>query len=966
MSTNAVLDDLRIIGGILADRWGITAVEAQRVGGELDMTLRVVDDEGTAHCVKVRSIGENGSDVDLELAALEHLRRRDPIDVPRIRPTIDGDDRSVVDGRTVWVLSWLEGMRWADVAHHGPRLARQLGAAARRLSRALASFDHPAAGRTHHWDLRAVDEAILRHADQLTSERQRAVGEKALQLFADRVDPRIDRLPRSVVHQDLNDHNVIVSVDQGLASIAGIIDFGDLLHSVTIAELAVPMAYAMLRTPQPLDSAAEVAAGWFGEESPTDDELAVLFPMALGRLVVNATTWSARMAHQPGYARLRSADTWSALDRLLDFPTAFVDERIATACNAMRSPERPQASPRRPAVSFYSDLPVADLDPHRDVFDGVEPTDRHAVLRAALPGGPCAIAHDTVRLDRSGVADGDGGPATIQLGVELRLHGGTEVRLPADGAVVESTPERVVIAHRIGQVDLWTQWTGLHSTVGAGDWLVEGEPVGLVSDDAGSPINVQLLRFAPARHDRVPTFVRPADRVAWTALSLDPSDLLGLAPFDRLEVPAETEVMALRNGRLASSQRYYYREPMNLVRASGVWFVDAKAHHYLDAINNVSHVGHGNERVVAAAHRQMRRLNTNSRFVYEEMGNYADRLARLLPDPLDVVFLVCTGSEANDLALRIARQVTGRTDVMVVDGAYHGNTTAVTGISPNRYRGPGGDGPPPTTHEVTQPNRYRGPYGYDDPQAGARYAESVRNLADELVSGGRPPAAFITESLMGTAGQIVYPDGYLRDAFAAVRSVGGLCISDEVQVGFGRLGHQFWGFELGGVVPDIVTMGKPMGNGHPIAAVVTTRAIVDSFDRGMKYFNTFGGNPVSCAIAGAVLDEIEDRKLQDHALHTGERFRSRLQELADSDDRIGDVRGEGLYLGVEFVRDRTTKEPASALTSEVCERMRERGVVVYPNGVHGNCLKIKPPMIFTDGDADRFVGMLADVLGEHR
>ncbi len=965
MTAHSLVVDGTDVKAVLAGQWGMTATEVEPLGGEYDTTLRVVDHEGTAHCVKIRHLEGDASGLDLELAALEHLRHHDPVDVPRIRSTLDGDDRWASDGRAVWVLSWLDGLRWADVAHHGPRLNRTLGEAARRLSRALESFDHPAAHRTHHWDLRSADQAIARHADQLSSERQRAIGHKALQLFADRVEPAIDRLPRSVVHQDLNDHNVIVSVGGGLSSVAGIVDFGDLLHSVTIAELAVPMAYAMLQTPYPLDCAAEVVSGWFDGESPTDDELAVLFPLALCRLVVNATTWSARMAHQPGYARLRSVNTWATLDRLLDLPMAFVDERIATACDR-RLTAKDQPVFRPPAVSLHPDLTVVDLDPHCDVFDTVDPTDKAAVRAAALPELPHAIAHDTVRLDRGGPADGDGGPATIQLGLELHLPRGSEVRLPVDGTVVEATPERVVVSHRIGREELWSQWTGLHPLVKAGAQLVPGDPLGQVSDDAASPVSVQLLRFLPSQYDRVPSSVRPADRVAWAALSLDPSNLLGLTPVDPPTESVQTDIVALRDSRLASSQRYYYREPMNLVRASGVWFIDANGHHYLDAINNVTHVGHANERVVAAAHRQMRRLNTNSRFIYEEMAIYADRLARLLPDPLEVVFLVCTGSEANDLALRIARQVTGRTDIMVVDGAYHGNTTAVTGISPNRYRGPGGDGPPSTTHEVTQPNRYRGPFGYDDPEAGTGYAESVRNLTDRLVSGGRPPAAFIAESLMGTAGQIVYPDGYLNQAFAAVRSVGGLCISDEVQVGFGRLGNRFWGFELGEVVPDIVTMGKPMGNGHPIAAVVTTRAIADAFDRGMKYFNTFGGNPVSCAVAGAVLDEIEDRGLQDHALHTGTRFRSKLRELADHDDRIGDVRGEGLYLGVEFVRDRVTKEPAGAFTSKVSERMRERGVIVYPNGVHGNCLKIKPPMIFTDRDTDRFTQTLADVLGEQR
>jgi 4-aminobutyrate aminotransferase-like enzyme len=358
----------------------------------------------------------------------------------------------------------------------------------------------------------------------------------------------------------------------------------------------------------------------------------------------------------------------------------------------------------------------------------------------------------------------------------------------------------------------------------------------------------------------------------------------------------------------------------------------------------------------------MKKLNTNSRFVYEGIATYAERLVSTLPAPLEVVFLVCTGSEANDLALRMARQVTGRTDVMVIDGAYHGNTAAVMGISPNRYKGPGGRGAPSTTHEVVRPDVYRGPFGRNDPDAGRLYAAEVAAMAQRLLDEGNPPAAFIAESLMGTAGNIVFPDGYLHGAFEATRAVGGLCISDEVQVGVGRLGSHFWGFQAQGVLPDIVTMGKPLGNGHPIAAVVTTREIADAFDDGVKYFNTFGGNPVSCAIGTTVLDIVQGDGLQDRAAEVGGYFLRSLEELRSRQELIGDVRGKGLYLGIELVRDRETKEPAAAEALAVSERMKDAGVVVYPTGAHDNVLKIKPPMIFGHQHVDLFVRTLDQVL----
>jgi 4-aminobutyrate aminotransferase-like enzyme len=264
------------------------------------------------------------------------------------------------------------------------------------------------------------------------------------------------------------------------------------------------------------------------------------------------------------------------------------------------------------------------------------------------------------------------------------------------------------------------------------------------------------------------------------------------------------------------------------------------------------------------------------------------------------------------------------------------------------------------------PDRYRGPFGYDDPDAGIKYGAQAARMIDEMVRDGRPPAAFLAESLMGTAGNIVFPDGYLATAFAAARKAGALVISDEVQVGVGRMGDAFWGFQLAGVVPDIVTMGKPLGNGHPLAAVVTTRQIADAFDTGMKYFNTFGGNPVSCAIGSTVLDIVIGDGLQQHANEIGGYFRDSLRQLQQRHPLIGDVRAQGLYLGVELVRDPDTKEPAKPEAFEVTEMMKEEGVIVFPNGVYDNVLKIKPPMIFRKEHVDIYCEALDRVLNRLR
>jgi 4-aminobutyrate aminotransferase-like enzyme len=562
-------------------------------------------------------------------------------------------------------------------------------------------------------------------------------------------------------------------------------------------------------------------------------------------------------------------------------------------------------------------------------------------------------------------------PATTTLGVRLLVRAGESIATPLEGTVVATDPHPTVrhtAVDGIGPLSFYVHWHGLTApgSVVPGQELAAGQPLGLASGDDcdGTETVFNVSISLPRRHRGHadwPLRISPREIDVYAGLSPDPTVLLGLPDRTTAHLTVE-QVLAIRRNRLATSQRAYYRAPMNLQRGRGVWLYDEDGFAYLDSLNNVTHVGHADPRVAEASRRQMNKLNTNSRFIYEGIATYAEKLVATLPAPLEVVFLVCSGSEANDLAIRIARQVTSRDDIAIIDGAYHGNTGVVTGLSPNRYKGPGGAGAPPTTHETMIPDRYRGPFGYDDPDAGAKYGAQAARVIDEMVRDGRPPAAFLAESLMGTAGNIVFPDGYLATAFAAARRAGALAISDEVQVGVGRMGDAFWGFQLAGVVPDIVTMGKPLGNGHPLAAVVTTREIADAFDTGMKYFNTFGGNPVSCTIGSIVLDIIVGDGLQQHANDVGRYFRDSLRQVQQRQPLIGDVRAQGLYLGVELVRDRETKEPAKAEAFEITELMKEEGVIVFPNGVYDNVLKIKPPMIFGKEHVDIYCEALDRVL----
>jgi 4-aminobutyrate aminotransferase-like enzyme len=407
-----------------------------------------------------------------------------------------------------------------------------------------------------------------------------------------------------------------------------------------------------------------------------------------------------------------------------------------------------------------------------------------------------------------------------------------------------------------------------------------------------------------------------------------------------------------------------YRTTLHVVRGEGAYLYDADGRAYLDCVNNVAHVGHAHPRVVEAGIAQMRLLNTNTRYLHENIVRYAERLTALLPDHFEVCFFTNSGSEANELALRLARAATGRPDVATVDVAYHGNTQRLIEVSPYKFNGPGGAGQRADVQVVPLPDPYRGRHRGLGPEVGAAYLADARDVLAEAAEAGHPAGALIAEAIPGTAGQIVPPPGWLAGLFDAGRSVGAVPIADEVQVGFGRVGSAVWAFDAQGARPDIVTMGKPIGNGHPLGAVVTTRAIADAFANGMEYFNTFGGNPVSAAIGLAVLDVIADEGLQERARVVGERLLGGLREIAERHEPIGDVRGAGLFVGFELVRDRSTRKPDGELAEDLVNSAVERGVLLSTDGPDHNVIKIKPPMVFSSADADRLVETVDAILAE--
>ncbi len=423
-------------------------------------------------------------------------------------------------------------------------------------------------------------------------------------------------------------------------------------------------------------------------------------------------------------------------------------------------------------------------------------------------------------------------------------------------------------------------------------------------------------------------------------------------------MPSDNAAMMERRARLlGSAYRLFYREPVHIVRGEGVWLFDDDGNKYLDMYNNVPHVGHCHPHVVEALTRQIATLNTHTRYLHENVLDFAERLTNKFPAELDTAMFSCTGSEANELALRIARTCTGGTGLIVTDFAYHGNTKAIYEISTEDIPK---DEVPDYVVTVPTPDVYRGEFRGDD--AGEKYAAYVSDAIETLRGRGIKPAAFIVDTIISSGGVVATPPGYLKKAAEITRAAGGLFVADEVQPGFGRTGHNFWGYQVDDFVPDIVTMGKPMGNGHPMAATVTRRDLVDEFSGHAHYFNTFGGNPVSCAAGLAVLDVIENEKLQENALDVGLHLNAGLADLAKRHEAIGDVRGDGLFKAVELVTNRDTRAPASELAGQIVEGLKARRILAGRIGMDDNILKLRPPMVFSRENADYFLQILDEVM----
>jgi 4-aminobutyrate aminotransferase-like enzyme/Ser/Thr protein kinase RdoA (MazF antagonist) len=993
--------------------FGVEA-DARALPGEYDDNFHLTANDGRGYVLKVMHAGRERSFVDMQCRALEHLARRAPhLAVPRVCPTPNGaafQNVRMADGseRLVWLLTFLPGTVLAGVKPHEPELLESLGSLLGEMDAALQDFSHPSVERELKWDLGRAG-WIREYLHHIRDASRRKLVERFLSLYEAEVVPTLPRLRCSVIYGDANDHNVLVDAPWPQPRrVAGVIDFGDMHYGPTVSELAIASAYVILGKKNPLQAASAIAVGYHKAFPLEEAELAVLFPLMAMRLAVSVVNSAHRKTLIPDdpYVTVSESPAWDALERLAQIHPRFAHYCFRSACGMPPVPRnedfrhwlRSKAKTAAPILDvdvrtepcrvfdlsvgsayFGSDSRDADTSAFTDKIFGDMKRDgvRVGVGR-----------YDEPRPFYSSSLFGAGGNPTderrtIHLGLDLFVEPGTGLHAPLEGVVhalanntapLDHGPV-VIVRHATenGQ-EFFTLYGHLSkntlSALEVGQRIAQGQQfarVGTTLENGGWPphahfqVILDLLEYG-ANFQGV---AYASERAVWTSLSPDPNLLIGI-PAERFppKEPDASETLALRKALLGKNLSISYHRPLKIVRGSMQYLYDDTGRAYLDVYNNVPLVGHSHPRVVRAAQEQLGVLNTNTRYLHDNVNRYAERLTRYLPEPLSVCYFVNSGSEANELALRLARANTRQEDIIVLEHAYHGHTNTLIDISPYKFDGPGGGGRKPWVHVAPIADDYRGPYRRGDADAGKKYAHHVAEILVRLRAEGRRAAAYISETLPSVAGQIVFPPGYLAEVYRHVRAAGGVCIADEVQVGFGRLGTHFWGFETQGVVPDIVLLGKPIGNGFPLAAVITREEIAASFDNGMEFFSTFGGSPVAAAAGLAVLDVLEEERLQENALRVGNYLIARLRELQEGHALIGDVRGSGLFLGVDFVRDLATREPAPDEASYIVNRLRDSGILTGTDGPHHNVIKLRPPLVFSQADADLFVSTLNSILEE--
>ena len=995
---------------LLEEHYGLCCT-LKEFPGERDRNFLAQEKKGESYVLKISNSCETLEFLQVQHAALERSSKLlEPGRIPIVFPAKNGESLlrvSSADGSQHWMrlVRYVDGLPMAEYRPHTGEFLRELGRMCGIVTKALHEIPAPPPSHTLLWEMHNVQETLHEYMPWIKDEKLLCWVKKSLDLYSRTIEPLESKLRRGWIHNDFNDYNVLaVPKISGIPDV-GLIDFGDMTHSYLAAEPAVACAYAMLDKPDPLEAAVMLIRGFHQHFPLEEKELEILFPMIMMRLCLSLTLGAFQQQNDPEneYLGISQKPARKLLEQLQEVNPRYAYYLFRDACNLEACPtsfefrnwyQNAEGSfhgllgealnPEKSAVldlsvgSFLSaKIEGVSLEKQQNILDEyLRENNAQTGIGKYAEARSFYVAKEFLNNSIDGQEK-----RTIHLGIDVFAPSGASIFAPIDGVVHQLQDNQspldygptVILKH---QPENGPEFFTLYGHLGReclqqlqiGQVIKGGMPLAKIgnSNENGGwlpHVHFQLILDLFDFDGNYPGVALPSVKNVWSSICPGPGLMLGLGSESTAEEIDSGKLLKRRKNVFGPSLSLSYQDPLIIVRGQAQSLIDSRGQFYLDCVNNVAHVGHSHPDIAKAQSNQAYVLNTNTRYLNPLNIEYAERLCALFPEPLDTCFLVCSGSEANELAMRIAGTVSGEKDMIVLEEAYHGNTKANIDISPYKHDGPGGKGAPEWVHEIPVPYLYRGLHR-DPETAGKLYADEVEKICEKLSTQGRKPSAFICESMLGCGGQVPLPEGFLEQSYQHVRRHGGLCIADEVQVGFARSGKHFWSFELQDVVPDIVTLGKPIGNGHPLGAVITTRKIAEAFANGMEYFNTFGGNHVSCSVGMAVLDIMEKEGLQQNALETGNWLKEKLEALKESFPLIGDVRGEGFFLGVELVLDPETREPAPLQADYVVERMKSRKILLSTEGPGHNVLKFKPPMVFNQRDAEHLLAELEQVLGE--
>ena len=1002
MNNNLKISNLQA-ENILLELYNIKG-KATALPGYVDYNFRIKIENEDCHVLKVSRQNPNDNFILFLQDILLYLEKNsDELIVPKIVCDKTGNYTSEIfddhqNKRQVRLLSWVSGRIWSHVNPRLEHLHFSLGQTCGKITKALQNFDHPQAHGTFDWD---ISQSLWteKHLHLFKTEEQEVISYFQKQ-FEENLES-YNQLRKSIVHNDANDNNIIVSEDLVHPKVKSIIDFGDAIYTQIINDVAVCCAYAIMDQIDPLEVALPILKGYHESFPLMEEELKHLYNCIAMRLIISYTSSTINRKEEPEntYLQISSKPAWDLLKKWTEISSEFAHFSFRKVCGYDAHPNTfkfqdwarkndfkvTNLFPSAGSNNFHHiDMGVSskwighqsdfnDLDLFQFKMDKLQAEHPNQVIAGGyLEPRPLYTSSAYDKIGNSGRES-----RTIHLGIDFWFPAITPVHALFDGEIVTAVNDEgdkeygglIILKHQVEDFHFYTLYG--HNTVASalshkiGDVIKKGEKI---AELGNYPENGN---WAPHLHFQVILsmldykidypgvgYFNQID--IWKDLCPDPNLLFKSKALQLKEQISNDNLITFRKKNLGKSLSLQYEVPLKMVRGAGQYLMDQYGRKYLDTVNNVAHVGHEHANVVKAGQEQMALINTNSRYLHENINDLANELIETLPPKLNVLHFVNSGSEANELAIRMIKACTGSRDIIASEAGYHGNSNMCIDISSYKFDGKGGKGAPEHTHIIPLPDAFRGKYRGE--HTADQYAEEVKKQIEIVHKKGRRIGGFIIEPIISCGGQIELPEGFLEKSYEYIREAGGLCISDEVQTGCGRMGKTFWGFQLHDVVPDIVTIGKPLGNGHPLAAVACTREVADKFANGMEYFNTFGGNPVSCAIGVEVLRTVKREELQKNALNVGEFLKSELTSLKKEFTIIGDVRGQGLFLGIELVDEKMN--PLKAQTDYLANRMKDHSILMSTDGPDHNVLKIKPPMVFNIENAKELIYYLRKIFSE--